>query len=120
MKIKLDENIPIGLLETLCKLGHEVDSVLSEGLQGSNDDCVWSATQEAGRFLITQDLDFSDLRKFVFGSHCGILVVRLREPGRLALINRVLQVFDAEDVETLTGCFVVVTDHKIRVRRPSL
>jgi predicted nuclease of predicted toxin-antitoxin system len=42
-------------------------------------DCeVWEAAQRDERFLITQDLDFSDVRRFVPGSHRGILLVRLR------------------------------------------
>jgi hypothetical protein len=33
--------------------------------------------QRAGRFLVTQDLDFSDVRRFEPGSHHGLLLVRL-------------------------------------------
>ena len=79
---------------------------------------VWDAAQRAGRFLITQVLDFSDIRRFAPGTHKGILLVRLREPGRIALMNRIRDVFQVEKVEDWNGCFVVATDHKIRVRRP--
>jgi hypothetical protein len=35
MRIKLDENLPTSLVEALIQLGHDVDSVQQEGLQGS-------------------------------------------------------------------------------------
>jgi predicted nuclease of predicted toxin-antitoxin system len=82
VKIKLDENIPAGLIGILEDLGHDVDSVPQEGLGGEPDDTVWTATQAAGRFFITQDLDFSDIRRYQPGQHFGILLVRLRDPGR--------------------------------------
>lgn len=46
----------------LAALGHDVDTVRLEQLAGRDDGDVWSATQAAGRFLVTQDLDFSDRR----------------------------------------------------------
>jgi len=118
MKIKLDENMPSRLAEMLSQLGHDVDTVMSEGLSGRDDDTVWNAAQEAGRFIITQDLDFSDTRIFAPGTHYGILLIRLRDPGRIALTERVLVMFAVEDIENWTGCFVVATDHKIRIRKP--
>jgi predicted nuclease of predicted toxin-antitoxin system len=63
MRIKLDENIPVSLVTALDALGHDADSVPQEGLTGKPDPDVWRGAQECGRFLITQDLDFSDVRR---------------------------------------------------------
>lgn len=79
MRIKLDENLPVRLVEMLGELGFEADTADDEGLGGVSDDRVWEAVQAGGRFLITQDLDFSDLRRFAPGSHHGVLLVRLPE-----------------------------------------
>ena len=117
MKIKLDENMPVGLADLLSDLDHDVHTTQSEGLTGRSDDDIWEAAQREGRFLITQDLDFSDIRRFIPGQHSGILVVRLRDPGRLALLQLVELLFTTECVEGWTGCFVVATEHKTRIRR---
>jgi len=93
-------------------------SFLREGLAGRDDAEVWEAAQESERFLITQDLDFSDIRRFTPGTHHGLLLVRLRDPGRDALAQKVRTVFQTEAVENWNGCFVVATERKIRVRRP--
>jgi len=87
-------------------------------LAGREDPEIWAAAQAAGSFLITQDLDFSDLRRFTPGTHHGLLLVRLRVPGREALVRRIRALFETEPVETWKRAFVLVTDHKLRVRRP--
>lgn len=58
MKIKLDENLPAELIDTLRARGHDVDSVYSEGLTGSSDQIVFGAAISESRILFTQDLGF--------------------------------------------------------------
>ena len=118
MKIKLDENLPARAVEILAAVGNDVDSVPQEGLAGQSDAHVWAAAQRSGRFFITQDLDFSDVRTFEPGRHHGLLVVRLSEPSRTALVARLRSIFESEDVSAWERCFVVVTQRKIRVRSP--
>ena len=89
MKIKLDVNLPERLVAKLQSLGHDVDTVRAGHLAGKDDNGVWQAAQAADRFLITQDLDFSDVRRFMPGTHGGLLLVRLAQPGREALVTRV-------------------------------
>jgi hypothetical protein len=67
--------------------------------------------------LITQDLDFSDTRRFEPGTHPGLILVRLREPGGNELLKKVGVV--AGEISMRAGCFVVLTDNKIRVKHPS-
>jgi predicted nuclease of predicted toxin-antitoxin system len=118
MNLKLDENLPNRLAVELRNLGHDVHTLKQEQLVGRSDTEVWTATQEESRFLIPQDLDFSDLRSFAPGTHRGILLLRLRSPGRLALIQRITSLFRSESVEEWADCFVVATERKIRVMRP--
>lgn len=95
-----------------------MDTAAQEGLAGCPDDEVWAAAQNSHRLLITQDLDFSDLRRFAPGSHAGLLLVRLREPGRGALTQQVRRLFQSEDAARWQGCVVVLTEHKVRILRP--
>lgn len=119
MRIKLDENVPMRTAAPLTALGHDVDTVVAEGLGGSADDALWPHVQDAGRFLVTRDLDFSDARRYPPGAHHGILVLRLSDDGSAAVANRLAAVFGSEDVEGWVGALVIVTDHKVRVRRAS-
>ena len=86
MRIKLDENLPGRLVDALAALGHDVDTAVQERLAGK-DDVAWRAAQDGDRFLVTQDLDFSDIRRYTPGTHHGLLLVRLGFPGRTALFD---------------------------------
>ena len=118
MRIKLDENLPLQLATSLQNLGHVVHTTSGEGLRGHSDREIWRAAQAESRLLITQDLDFSDIRQFTPGSHAGILLIRLHSPSRQNLIARVEKVFQTENVDQWQSCFVVVTERKSRILRP--
>lgn len=118
MRIKLDENLPARLVTVLNKLGHEADTVADEGLAGKPDVDVWASACREGRFFITQDLDFSDVRQFQPGTHPGLLLVRVREPGANALLERIGAAIQVNPLESWSRCFVVLTDHKLRIKRP--
>lgn len=118
MKIKLDENIPVSLGSVLTSLGHDVDTVRDEGLLGKADPVVWEAACREGRFFITQDLDFSDFRKFAPGTHSGLLLVRFDNPSLPNLLHRLWETMTQYDVESWSGCFVTASEKKVRVLRP--
>jgi predicted nuclease of predicted toxin-antitoxin system len=119
MQIKLDENLPTDLVNELRSLGHDVENVFTEGLSGHPDPDVWAAAQSENRILITQDIGFADVRMFTPGQHAGFVLVRLKTPGLRALTTKLRLVFATEDVESWRGCFVVLSDSKLRVRRPT-
>jgi predicted nuclease of predicted toxin-antitoxin system len=117
MKIKLDENVTTGVLPSLKKLGHEVQTTIEEAPTGRSDDEVWAAAQSEERFFVTQDMDFSDARKFAPREHHGILLLRFHSPNQAAIVARIAELFENEDVEAWKRCFVVATEHKVRVVR---
>jgi predicted nuclease of predicted toxin-antitoxin system len=114
VRIKLDENLPSSLVGILSGFGHETDTVEDEGINGKPDEIVWDGAQRGGRFLITQDLDFSDIRKFAPGTHYGILLIRMRDPSRRALEERIGALFVLEESNSWNRGFIVATDLKIR------
>jgi predicted nuclease of predicted toxin-antitoxin system len=117
MKAKIDENLPLQIATRLRELGHDVHTAEQENLSGCDDSELWAQAQREGRILITQDLDFSDSRRFTPGTHHGVVLVRLHSPSRLRLVERLEEVFQGEAISEWARCFVVVTDQKIRVRR---
>ena len=118
MKIKLDENTTVELVPFLTNLGHDVHTTRDEGLTGKPDADIWSAAQSEQRLFITQDMDFSDLRKYLPGTHQGILLLRLQLPSQQSIVARVTELFSKEDAETWIGCLIVATETRVRVVRP--
>ena len=119
MRLKLDENLPHSVAPRLAALGFDVDTVLDENLGGRDDDTVWAAAQAEQRFLVTQDLDFSDARRFVPGTHAGVLIVRLPDSEQWRVGDHLVAWFSDADAQAWAGCLVVATLHKVRVSRPS-
>lgn len=117
MNAKVDENLPLQIAYALRRFGHDVHTMGDQGMSGCKDADLWRAAQREERVLITQDLDFSDARRFAPGTHHGMILVRLRSPSRLNLVERLEEVFRNEAVDTWAQCFVVVSDQKVRVRR---
>ncbi|HKY40636.1 MAG TPA: DUF5615 family PIN-like protein [Polyangiaceae bacterium] len=118
MRLKLDENLPQSVAPRLAALGFEVDTVLDENLGGRDDDTVWAAAQAEQRFLVTQDLDFSDARRFAPGTHAGVLIVRLPDSEQWRVADHLVAWFSDADARTWVGCLVVATPNKVRVSRP--
>jgi len=58
VKVKLDENIPVSVVEALTLLGHDVHTVIGQGLTGRTDREILKQCLLEGRLLITQYLDF--------------------------------------------------------------
>ena len=117
MRIKLDENLPNRAAQPLRDMGHDVDTALDEGLGGQSDGMVWKAAQAEGRFLITQDLDFSDVRQFAPGTHHGILLIRLDDLDQPRIAEYLRAWFSMAQAESWAGAFVVASARKIRVVR---
>ena len=118
MRIKLDENLSQVHAEFLQQTGYDCDRVTDEGLSGADDYTVWQETCREGRFFITLDLDFSDIRQFPPGTHPGILLLRPNSCDRQAVLNLLSRILNEYSLEDLQGCFIVADERQIRIRRP--
>ena len=118
MRLKLDENLPHELVDVLAGMGHDSSSVFDQRLTGASDATVWSVVQREGRFFVTRDLDFADARKFVPGTHHGILVLRLGNLTVGTLLTRLRELLAQADEADWSGCLVVAAEATVRVRRP--
>ena len=115
-RFKLDENLPRAAAEVLRSAGHDVDTVLAEGLGGATDQQVSEACQREHRVLVTLDIDFADIRLFPPSARPGTWVLRptsLSTPTVLALLRRALPLLVTEAVE---GRLWVVDEQHVRIR----
>lgn len=118
MLVKLDENLGNTHADFIRELGYDCDRVTDEGLSGASDRTVWEKVIAEGRFFITLDLDFSDIRKFSPGSHPGILLLRPRSRSRQAALDLLKRVLSENSLENMQGCLVVADEYQTRIRRP--
>jgi predicted nuclease of predicted toxin-antitoxin system len=118
MKIKFDENIDVRLVPVLAADGHDVDTVSSEGLAGSDDDAVYTASRSNGRVLITLDLDFSNPFRFPPEDTEGIVVVRPPQATLRAVQVTLVSVIPQLKTHPLKGMLWIVEPGRIRVHDP--
>jgi len=116
MKIFADENIPLMTVEALRALGHDVLDIRGTVDEGMTDDNIWEKAQREKRMLITTDKGFTDCRD---QQHCGILVIRLRQPNRHRIHKRVTQAMAQFKEEEWSGLLVVMQDTAQSVWRAS-
>ena len=116
--VKLDENLSQSHAEFLRQAGYMTDRATDQGMSGADDRTVWTRVSAEGRFFITLDLDFADVRQFPPGSHAGLLLVRPRSKSRNAVMEILQRVVREQPLSTLVGCFVVADPSHTRIRRP--
>ena len=87
MRIKLDENLPLQLKHLFTESGHDAVTVLDEGIGGAMDSDFASVCLAEERTLVTQDMDFADIRAYPPEEYPGIVVFRLTSQTRDDLLQ---------------------------------
>jgi len=87
MKILVDENIPLTTVQALRDQGHDVLDIRGTKNEGIKNSSLWKLTQNEHRLFITTDKGFTEYRDT---EHFGILIIRLRQPNRKKIHNKVL------------------------------
>lgn len=117
MRIKIDEDLPLAVAQTLRAKGYQATTVVEEGMGGFKDPDLWAVLQSEGKFLITADKGFADIRAYPPGSHSGVLLLRPDEDGILPILQIIDQVLSRLDLAELAGVLAVATPNGIRMRR---
>ena len=119
VSIKVDEDLSPAVAQVFGRVGHDASTVPGQRWSGCQDDVLLARVRAEGRWLVTADRGFADVRRYPPGSHAGILVFQTAIESRrryLALAEAAAQTLD---LEQLSGCLVVVTPSRVRIRRPS-
>ena len=114
MRILTDENVPRSVLAWLRATGHDVISASEVGI--GDPDTRWLTFAESDqRLILTSDKDFGEL---VFRDRLtsfGIILLRLDDLPVPAWVTRLQEVWSVVEANP-TGCFIVVTANRVRVR----
>jgi predicted nuclease of predicted toxin-antitoxin system len=115
VKLKLDENLGRRWAEQLRGGGHDVHTVIDEGLSGANDVDVLAASVAEERALVTLDLDFANPIRFPPHETAGIAVLRTRDrAGRDELDELVGRLAIALAEADLSGHLWIVERNRVR------
>jgi predicted nuclease of predicted toxin-antitoxin system len=118
MKLKLDENLSRHLKPLLMELQHDVMTAADENLLSRPDTEVARAAFREGRMLLTLDIEFADLRKYLPGSHPGVILFRPLSMSPLSVNKFIADFILSANLPKLAGCVAVVDPVHVRVRSP--
>lgn len=116
MRFKTDENMHAGVAAVLRAAGHDAETARGQGLGGSPDADLARACLLERRAIVTQDLDFADVRVYPPAHYAGIAVLRLASQdvrSQLAVMRRLTPLFADEP---LVGMLWIVDDTGVRIR----
>jgi hypothetical protein len=116
VRFKLDENLPVELLDDLREAGHEADGLRDEGLIGAPDAMVLELVKRERRVLLTLDKGIADVRAYPPHAYAGIVLFRPPATGRGMTLLFVRRHLPSLLERELTGRLLVVTDRGIRLR----
>ena len=104
-------------VEFLRNEGWDVTTVKEIGLQGAKDPQVLNTAQEMGAVLITRDMDFGDIRRFLPSAYQGVIVLKMtyRKSDEVhAVLRKMLQEVKEDE---FAGTLFVVDRNKWRKRK---
>ena len=107
MKILVDENVPLMSVKELKSKGYDVRDIRGTDNQGISDSALWQIAQQEKRLLITTDKGFAIHRD---EAHHGILIIRVKQPSRLKIHQRVMQAINRYHMDGWRGRTVIIRD----------
>jgi predicted nuclease of predicted toxin-antitoxin system len=114
MRFFADENVARTIVDWLRAGGHDV--LFAAEIRPGEVDSVWLNEAEAQqRLVFTSDKDFGELVFRDRLSSYGVVLMRLEEltiPQRIVRLQEAWAVVEANP----SGKFIVITEHKVRVR----
>jgi len=117
LPVKVDEDLPAAIVQALRMAGYAAAGAADQGMSGWSDAELWMAVQSEGRFLVTGDKGFADIRSHPPGTHAGLLLLRPDEDGIRPLVELLAVVLASHSLDRLVGTIAVATPRGIRVRR---
>jgi predicted nuclease of predicted toxin-antitoxin system len=116
-QVKVDEDLPEGVAELFAAAGYPATTVRAQGWSGLQDAPLWARVQAEGRWLVTADKGFGDVRTYVPGTYVGVILLRAAVESRRRYLELAAATMRSVRLEDLAGCLVVVTPRGIRIRR---
>ena len=116
MKLKLDENIGRRGLELLQSAGHDVLTVVDQGLGGSPDQRLFETCAAEERALVTLDHDFGQVQRFPLDKSAGVVILELgRRASIQSVLGRISDFLAVLQTDSLVGALWIVEPGRVRI-----
>lgn len=117
MRVKVDEDLPQAVTTQLRAADHDARTIPEQDMGGWKDHELWPVVQREGRFFITGDKGFADIRAYPPGQHAGVLLLRPDQDGIRPLVELLGSVLSSTTLESLRETVAVASPQGLRIRR---
>src|SRR5688572_11766082 len=114
-RVKVDEDLPREVAETLRTRGLDAVTVHEQGWQGVLDPDLWPRLQAERRWLLTADIRFADPRTYPPTEAGGTILFRLDRESKAGYVALAEALAAHVDIESLGPATVVITPAGIRI-----
>lgn len=116
MKLKIDENLPAEACVLLGHAGLDALTVADQRLTGLDDPDLYAVCQRERRVPMTLDVGFANIQAYPPNKSAGVIVVRLRQQSRPAVLSVIRPLISLLAQEQIEGRLWIVDEQRIRVR----
>ena len=116
MRFKLDENLPREASALFREAGHDALTVADQRLSGADDAALYDVCGQERRILVTLDVDFANVQAYPPVQSPGLIVLRLKEQSRPAVLSAIGSVLSLLQHEPVNGRLWIVEEQRIRIR----
>ena len=116
MKFKVDENLPLEVVDELRHAGYDALNVYEQKLGGIYDSELAKVCQNEQRIIVTLDTDFADIRSYPPEEFSGIIVLRLRSQDKAYILDTISKVVRMFPNEPIKHKLWIVDDSYVRIR----
>jgi predicted nuclease of predicted toxin-antitoxin system len=116
-RLKVDENLPGDVADVLAADGYDALTVGDQGWEGTADGELWRRIQAEGRWLVTADKEFGNLRRYPAGTHAGVILLRSAEESRDDYSRLAEILVQRVKLDEIAGAVIVVNRRGVRIRR---
>ena len=116
MKLKIDENLPTEAARLLREAGFDALTVADPQLNGVDDAVIYAVCQGEQRILVTLDVGFANIQAYPPDRSTGIIILRLREQSRPAVLAAIQSAIALLELEPIDGRLWIVDEQRIRIR----
>jgi predicted nuclease of predicted toxin-antitoxin system len=118
VRFVVDADLPRSVSQVIAEYGHEAVDVRDIGMMSASDDEIVQYARNERLCLLSADLGFADVRRYLPSKYHGIVVMRLPRHATSSFIERLLSSFlgQLDTFPELRGKLAIVDSGRVRIR----
>ncbi len=116
MKFKIDENLPIEVVDCLSHADYDAVTVIDQGLSGTRDCNIAEICKKEERIIVTLDTDFMDIRTYPPDEYSGIMVIRVKKQSRRHIVDIFTKTVPLLKNEPINHSLWIIEENRVRIR----